>query len=379
MTTYDALGFDPAPGDTSRGQELARRLRSATRALEQMDAVVSGTGDQQWQGQAAEAFGDLVASDLKPRVHEAYLSFSEAASALDTWLEDLKVFQSRAAGLEQEAREARAALAAAQADADGLGDGPDDADDPEAAADHAEKRSAAQGLVQSRSGVLQEIIGRANLLAEEATNSASYTAGKLQKAGKVAPDKPGLWDRLSNALEDLGDLLGDIVEFVKDNWWDLLHQLVNITATVLSIAAIFVPALAPFALAFAIADVLMSGIDWARGVPGAKEAFLTGAIGLLGGFALGKVTSAFVNAAGPALATGPFRVVMAGGGGAGAIAAPAVAAIAYNPTYGPALAGYTIIKAKDAKDGADAIQSLFGGNTYYSDSLAAGWRRARRD
>src|SRR5690606_39691186 len=83
----------------------------------------------------------------------------------------LKVFQSRAAGLEQEAREARAALAAAQADADGLGDGPDDADDPEAAADHAEKRSAAQGLVQSRSGVLQEIIGRANLLAEEATNS----------------------------------------------------------------------------------------------------------------------------------------------------------------------------------------------------------------
>ena len=71
MTTYDALGFDPAPGDTSRGQELARRLRSATRALEQMDAVVSGTGDQQWQGQAAEAFGDLVASDLKPRVHEA--------------------------------------------------------------------------------------------------------------------------------------------------------------------------------------------------------------------------------------------------------------------------------------------------------------------
>src|SRR5690606_5048818 len=267
MTTYDALGFDPAPGDTSRGQELARRLRSATRALEQMDAVVSGTGDQQWQGQAAEAFG-------------------EAASALDTWLEDLKVFQSRAAGLEQEAREARAALAAAQADADGLGDGPDDPDDPDAAADHEEKRSAAQGLVQSRTGALQEIIGRANLLAEEATNSASYTAGKLQKAGKVAPDKPGLWDRLSNALEDLGDLLGDIVEFVKDNWWDLLHQLVNITATVLSIAAIFVPALAPFALAFAIADVLMSGIDWARGVPGAKEAFLTGAIGLLGGFAL---------------------------------------------------------------------------------------------
>lgn len=374
MTTYDALGFDPAPGDTSRGQDMARKLRSATRALEQMDAVVSGTGDQDWQGLAAEAFGDLVASDLKPRVREAFESFTEASTALDTWLEDLKVFQDRATALEQEAQAARAALASAQSEADGLGDAPDD---PDAAADHDAEVSAAEGRVASRSGALQEIIGRANLLAEEATASASYTAGKLQKAGKAAPNKPGLWDRISGALEDLGDLLGDIVEFVKDNWWDLLHRLVNITATVLSIAAIFVPALAPFALAFAIADVLMSGIDWARGVPGAREAFLTGAVGLLGGFALGKVTSAFMNAAGPVLATGPFRVVMAGGGGAGAVAVPAVAAIAYNPAYGPALAGYNILKIKDAKDGAEAVQTLLGGNTYYSDSLAAGWRRAR--
>lgn len=377
MRTYDALGFDPAPGDTGRGQELARRLRSATRALEQMDAVVSGTGDQQWQGRAAEAFGDLVDADLKPRVREAYLSFAEASSALDTWLEDLTVFQDRAAALEQEAQQARAALASAQSDADRLGDAPDDPDDPDAAADHRAKVKAAQGLVTARSGALQEIIDRATVLAEQATVSANHTAEKLQKAGDAAPDKPGLWDRISDALSDLGDLLADIVEFVHENWWDLLHYLVNLTANVLTIAAIFVPALAPFALAFSIADVLMSGIDWARGVPGAREAFLEGAIGLIGGFAVGKMASAFVSAAGPALMTGPFQVVMAGGGGAGAMAAPAVAALAYNPKYGPALAGYVLVQLKDAKDVGDALESLLGGNNYYSGSLANGWRRAR--
>jgi hypothetical protein len=47
--SYPALGFDPAPGSLSQGEVMARRLRAATRALEEMDHVLSGTGDQQWQ------------------------------------------------------------------------------------------------------------------------------------------------------------------------------------------------------------------------------------------------------------------------------------------------------------------------------------------
>ena len=56
---------------------------------------------------------------------------------------------------------------------------------------------------------------------------------------KVAPDEPGLLDRIGGALEGIGEFLGDVIEFVKDNWWDILHKLVNLAATVLSIASIF--------------------------------------------------------------------------------------------------------------------------------------------
>ena len=50
--------------------------------------------------------------------------------------------------------------------------------------------------------------------------------------------------------------------------------------------------------------------------------------------------------------------------------------LSYNPQFGPALAGYLVIKTKDAHDGADAISSLLGNNTYYSDSLADGYEAA---
>lgn len=370
--TYDALGFDPAPGDPGRGQEMAQRLREATNALGQMESALSGTGDTQWDGQAAAAFYGLVDDELKPRVSEAHQSFSAASRALDKWLVDLEDFQTRARALEVEAQNARDDVAAAQSSVDALGDAPTD---PAEREEHDRKAGDRGDALTSKQSALDDIIRRANALAGEASSSATTTAGALDTAMKVAPDEPGLLDRIGNALEGIGEFLGDVVEFVKDNWWDLLHQLVNIAATVLSVASIFFPALAPFALAFAIADVLMSGVDWARGVPGAKEAFLTGAVGLVGGFAVGKVIGAFTDVAGPILAAGPFRAVASGG--AGSIAAPAVAALSYNPSFGPALAGYLVIKTKDAHDGASAITGLLGGNTYYSGSLADGWRKAR--
>jgi hypothetical protein len=370
--TYEALGFDPAPGDPDRGQDMARRLREATNALGQMESALAGTGDSQWDGQAAAAFYGLVDDELKPRVTEAHQSFSSASRALDKWLVDLDDYQTRARALELEAQTAREDLAAAQSSVDALGEAPTD---PVKREEHDRKAGERGDALTGSRSALDDILARADALASEASASASTTAGALDTAMKVAPDEPGLLDRIGHALEGIGEFLGDVVEFVKDNWWDLLHQLVNIAATVLSVASLFFPALAPFALAFAIADVLMSGVDWARGVPGAKEAFLTGAVGLVGGFAVGKVIGAFTDVAGPILAAGPFRAVAAGGGGS--IAAPAVAALTYNPQFGPALAGYLVIKTKDAHDGASAITGLLGGSTYYGGSLADGWRKAR--
>jgi hypothetical protein len=192
------------------------------------------------------------------------------------------------------------------------------------------------------------------------------------------PTEPGLWDRVSAALDGIGEFLGDVVQFVQENWWDLLHQLVNVTATVLAVASIFVPALAPFVLGLAVADVLMSGVDWAAGVPGAKDAFLSGAVGLVGGFAVGKLAGSVVDMAGPALAAGPFQDVASGAYASG-MAVPAAAVLSCNPRFGPALMGYTVVKAREANDASQAVQDLLGFNTYYSGRLAAGWRRAREN
>lgn len=375
MTSYQALGFNPTPGDPNRGEEMARKLRDAADALGQMDDSLSGTGSQVWEGKTASAFYGLVSDDLKPRIKEAHDSFSGASRALDRWLVDLEDYQARARSLEREAEEASSDVRTAQASLDNMGDAPED--DADALNTFENQKTSHQHSLDGKQGALDDIIRRARSLAGEASISATETSKALNVAMDIAPDKPGLFDRLGDAFKDIGEFLKDVAEFVKDNWWDLLHQLVHVISLVLTVASIFFPVLAPFAFGFAIADVAMSGVDWTRGVPGAKEAFLTGAIGLVGGFAAGQVLKGFTEVAGPALAAGPFSVIAQGG--TGAIAAPAAAVLAFNPSFGPALAGFAVSNVYDAKKGSDAVVSLMGGNTYYSGKLADGWRKARNN
>jgi hypothetical protein len=294
---------------------------------------------------------------------------------VDRWLDDLSGFQSRARALEREAEDAKPEIANRSAVLGGFGERPDD---EAKAREYADDKRAARTALTSSQGALADILERAHRLAGEADSSAQAAVKALHEAEKAAPDEPGLWDRITNGLESLGDFLADVAEYIQENWWDLLHQIVSITATVLAVASLFFPALAPFALGFAILDVAMSGIDWARGVPGAKEAFLTGAVGLIGGAAFGKLASQFMKVAGPSLQTGAFRLVAQGGGGA-AMSAPVAAALQFNPTYGPALAGYLFIRGKDAKDAGEGVTALLGGNAYYTDNLRSGWRKARED
>jgi hypothetical protein len=101
----------------------------------------------------------------------------------------------------------------------------------------------------------------------------------------------------------------------------------------------------------------------ARGVPGAREAFLAGAIGLVGGFAVGRLAGELTKQIGPALAAGPFRLVAQGAGG-GAVALPAVAALVYNPQFGPALGDWMVLQLKDAKSVSDGVNTLLTGRGY---------------
>lgn len=374
---YEALGFDPAPGEVDNGQAMARTLREVTRALAEIDQVVHGRGDQEWRGRAAEAYQDLMAEEFAPRIREAYQSFSVAARALDLWVGDLASFQARAAALEQEADAARQGIAAVWSSLDGLGAAPPD---PEQAVEHRSRRADLESALRSRQNELDGILTRARALAEEASRSASSTAGALDTAMRAAPDAPGLFDLLSDIVADVGEFLGDVIEFVKDNWWDILHKLVAVAVVVLAVAALLVPGvgwLATAAVIAAIADTAMSGVDWlVLGRDGAKEAFLTGLVGLGAGAALGAVVRASAPGMNAALSQGPFQLAIQGARPA-SVATPTTAAIAVNSLYAPALGGYLLLRWKDSRDVTESVRSMLGGSTYYDDDLAQGWAEAR--
>ena len=352
---------------------MATTLRNVTHALEQVKNVVSGTGDQHWEGQTAEAFRGLMAEDLKPRIEAAWSSLTPPRGRVDRWVVDLGSFQSRADALEIEAEQARQEMASAQTALAGMGDKP-----TTRTRRRRSPSSRTPGSARCREAALDDVIARAHTLGDEATTSATTTAGALQTAMDAAPDEPGLWDWIAGAIEDIGAFLGDVIESLREG--ELVEPAPPARAHLRQRARdrlALLPGAGAVRLGLAIADTLMSGIDWARGVPGA-QGFLTGAVGLVGGFAVGKAAGSFTEVAGPSLATGPFRVIASGAGG-GSIAAPAAAVLSFNPSFGPALAGFMFIQAKDAKDASDTVTTLLGGNTYYSDSLASGWRKARED
>lgn len=374
--SFDALGFDPAPGDLGPGHEMARTMREVARTLGEIDAVVHGEGDQQWRGQAAEAFRSLMGEDFAPRIREAHLSFSAASRALDGWVGSLAGFQARAAALEAQAERARADLARNGDALAGLGPVPPD---PDAAREHEARRGQLDSAVRTSRTELDEVLRQARSLAEEASTSAATTAAALDTAVRAAPDEPGLWDKLTDVVADIGTFLADVIEFVRDNWWDILHKLVAVAVVVLAVAALLVPGvgwLATAALIAAIADTAMSGVDWlVLDREGAREAFLLGAAGLGAGAALGAVARAAAPTVNAALRQGPFMYAIQGG--RASVAAPATVALSVNSLYTPALGGYVMLRWKESTDTVEGVRGVLGGNTYYDDDLRAGWARAR--
>jgi hypothetical protein len=48
---FEAIGFDPAPGNPDDGASMVATLRRATDALGEIDGLLAGDGDQRWLGQ----------------------------------------------------------------------------------------------------------------------------------------------------------------------------------------------------------------------------------------------------------------------------------------------------------------------------------------
>ncbi|GAA3169494.1 MULTISPECIES: putative T7SS-secreted protein [Streptomyces] len=226
--TYDALGFDPAPGVPAAVQHLVTTLSRVGNQLNDAHGTLTklGKADGAWEGEAAAAFAKKV-GELPKHLTEGHSSLIDAAHALNTWQSKLTDFQSIAHRYEREAEEARSALKEAQGNPDLQLAG--QSFDTEEALQNAQQRlNWATRRVNEATESLDAVIGKARNLLKDHEEAARAAAAAIRKAAEKAPDKPGLFDRFMKNLKVLGDGIKELAEGIW-NWMkenaDLLYEI----------------------------------------------------------------------------------------------------------------------------------------------------------
>lgn len=211
---YPHLGFNPVPGSTETVSGLHKKLAGCAKVLEDTRDLVTKLMDgSYWKGDAAVAFREqLDGGPLPLNLKNAARSLRKAAKQLSLWEGELDDFQRRAKRLDEEAKDARAAVDTAKGTASTAGDDP--ALDKKKGAAHDEAQKAltqANAAADEAEADLEKILGRARRLAEEHENQAQHRAGKIRDATKkLAPHEPGWFD---SAMDWLDDNLPDILSF----------------------------------------------------------------------------------------------------------------------------------------------------------------------
>ncbi|MFS8202683.1 hypothetical protein ACLVWQ_28860 [Streptomyces sp. CWNU-52B] len=212
---YPSLGFNPVPGSTDTVSGLHKKLAGCAKVLEETRDLVAKLMDGgYWKGDAAVAFREqLDGGPLPLNLKNAARSLRKAAKQLSLWEGELDDFQHRATRLDEEAKDARAAVDAAKGKATTAGDDP--ALDKKKGAGHDDAQKAltrANTAVDEAEADLEKILGRARKLAEEHEKQAQYRAGRIRDATKkLAPHEPGWFD---SAMDWLGENLPDILSGV---------------------------------------------------------------------------------------------------------------------------------------------------------------------
>ncbi|GAA1921687.1 hypothetical protein GCM10009837_53750 [Streptomyces durmitorensis] len=215
---YPDLGFNPVPGDCDIVKALHKKLTSCAEVLHETHGVVTKLMDgSYWKGDAAVAFREQIDGGPLPKnLQNAANSISKAAKHLNRWHDELDDYQGRAKRLNADAKEARAALEAAQGRADTAGNDPD-LDKKGTRQDDAKKeRTRANGKVDDAQAELDRILKKARDLAYEHEARSGFRAGKIRDAtGKLAPHEPGWFDKAMDWVkENLPDILSTVAAVV---------------------------------------------------------------------------------------------------------------------------------------------------------------------
>jgi len=230
---FDALGFDPAPGQlanlealSTQYQEVARSLEAAYEALTQI-----GSSSSSWQGEAALAFQNTV-GELPGYLDKAHRSLGAAATALQGWHTDLGSMQRTAADLEWQAREALRRVRHAESNPD-LGLAGQFCPDAETLRVAQQRLEAATERLRSAQAELEALREQARRLLEQHRQLAHEIAEALKRAREIAPEEPGFFENLG---ETIGRALDQGLEMVADGLEHLAAASGNIIANLGDVA-----------------------------------------------------------------------------------------------------------------------------------------------
>ncbi|MFF4250906.1 WXG100 family type VII secretion target [Streptomyces sp. NPDC001663] len=209
--------------------KLAGELGTAVRELDQIEAGA-------WKGKTAIAFTEYIGKDVTPLIRKSHDSFDKASRALHRWANELQDFQDRADRLEKSAGDKLDDKAKAEGKADGKG-----------SEDLAKASSAVDGVIQ-----------KVHELEEEYRQAAQKISKELDKAGDIAPDEPGFWDKLGNGIADAWDATGD---WIKDHAdvFKAIGDLLSLASGVLGLLAIITAPFEPLGAIFAAGAMIASG------------------------------------------------------------------------------------------------------------------------
>lgn len=200
---FEALGFDPAPGQLGNIERLVTQYTAVSQALHDAHAALTtiGSSDGIWQGQAAEAFRGTV-GELPGYLDKAHRSLGDAGRALQRWLADLTSMQHTAAQLEARAEQAQQELQRAESNPD-----------LNLAGQHFSDGASLQAAQQRLDAATSEL-----RTAQQELEAIRETLEHLaQQAWQVIEDNANLIAAVSDVLSDLSTitgLAGDLLSFV---------------------------------------------------------------------------------------------------------------------------------------------------------------------
>ncbi|MFF2847016.1 enoyl-CoA hydratase/isomerase family protein [Streptomyces sp. NPDC058001] len=234
---YPNIGWDPTPGDVDDTRDLARKLGGLASelgsSLRDLERIECGA----WKGKAAYAFIEYLGKDVTPLVRKSHDSFDKASRALHKWSGELKDFQDEADRLEKAAGEKLDAKQEAEQKAEGKG---------------SEELGKASGAVD-------DIINKVNDLEDRYNRAAGLISKELDKAGDIAPNEPGFWDKLTKGVADAWNATG---QWIKDHadLIKLIGDLLSDLTAILALLAIVTLPFPPLAAIFGAAALITTGL-----------------------------------------------------------------------------------------------------------------------